>query len=101
MYKGKRQTSWHYDGHDNFLYVLKGQKIVYIAHPQNIEPQSTFSTFNNHIKKMNRDKNPKNIFMKTKIRRGECLFIPKGWWHAVNSSGKLNIAINYWGNSVS
>lgn len=31
IYSGRRFTDWHYDGHDNFLYVLQGKKIVYMA----------------------------------------------------------------------
>lgn len=31
IYFGERFTDWHYDGHDNFLYVLEGQKVVYLA----------------------------------------------------------------------
>lgn len=48
IYFGKRLTEWHYDGHDNLLYVLKGGKIVYLAEPNSIKSNTVFSLFNNH-----------------------------------------------------
>lgn len=48
IYFGERFTDWHYDGHDNFLYVLEGQKVVYLAQPNKIKSRNVFSLFNNH-----------------------------------------------------
>jgi hypothetical protein len=48
IYAGKRKTDWHYDGHDNVLYVLKGKKIIYLAQPKSIKSKNPFSLFNNH-----------------------------------------------------
>lgn len=28
--------------------------------------------------------------------KGDCLFIPKGWYHTVWSGGNRNLAVNYW-----
>lgn len=101
VYKGKRYSSWHYDGHDNFLYVLKGQKTLFLAHPAALPSQSIFSTFNNHLKKdFKAGGKWKGTILKAIVYEGQCLFIPKGWWHAVASSGSLNIAANFWGNSI-
>ena len=48
MYFGKRFTDWHYDGHDNFLYVLQGRKYVYMTYHINIKSKNVYSLFNNH-----------------------------------------------------
>ncbi len=32
-YPKNRLTNYHFDSHDNFLYVLKGRKIVYLKRP--------------------------------------------------------------------
>lgn len=48
IYSGRRYTDWHYDGHDNFLYVLQGKKIVYLAENNRIKSKSIFSLNNNH-----------------------------------------------------
>lgn len=38
--------------------------------------------------------------IKTLVKRGEAVFIPKGWWHKVVTIGDPSIAVNYWGNSI-
>lgn len=101
LYRGKRITKWHYDGHDNFLYVKEGQKTVYLAPPNSLSSQSMFSLFNNHLSNKNNHNNRKKSLWKTTLKKNDCLFIPKGWWHYVVSTGDLTIAINFWGNSIS
>lgn len=106
-YKGKRLSTWHYDGHDNFLFVLKGAKTIFLKPPTEIKPSSfnrkfkgknVFNVNNNHLsdeaKRQTLGKSLKCVIM-----RGECLFIPRGWWHCVYSRGSPNIAINIWGNT--
>lgn len=59
-YKGKRLSTWHYDGHDNFLFMLKGTKTVYLKPPKEVRPfkqpflrtmktKSVFNVNNNHL----------------------------------------------------
>lgn len=85
LYCGGRYTEWHYDGHDNFLYVLTGSKTVYMAHPDSIESKNSFSLFSNHVGQKIGKKKVKVV--KAVVKRGSCLFIPKGWWHKVYSFG--------------
>jgi ribosomal protein L16 Arg81 hydroxylase len=101
VYFGNRSSSWHYDGHDNFLYLLSGKKTVYLAAPHTIASKNVFSLFNNHYEKA-RWSSPQmsNKVYKGTVRRGRCLFIPKGWWHKVHSEGNPSIALNFWINSV-
>jgi ribosomal protein L16 Arg81 hydroxylase len=101
MYFGNRLSDWHYDGHDNFLYLLQGTKTVYLAAPSSIKSRSIFSLFNNHYD--NKSCNSSlltNKTFKARITSGRCLFIPKGWWHKVYSQGNPSIAINFWINSL-
>lgn len=51
-YQGNRVTNWHYDGHDNFLYVVEGVKKVYLSKPGTIECLSVFSMNNNQGRRM-------------------------------------------------
>ena len=30
------------------------------------------------------------------VRRGDLLYLPCGWWHAVRGSRERNLSINYW-----
>ena len=99
LYCGKRITKWHYDGHDNFLYVIKGKKTIFLAEPNSIISKSTFSLFSNHAEEGQRIRRKR--VTKSIIREGECIYIPKGWWHYVISEGNINVAVNYWGNSIS
>ena len=48
VYKGRRVTTWHYDGHDNFLYQFSGKKVFYLLPPQTLKARNVFSLFNNH-----------------------------------------------------
>jgi len=36
-YKGNRISDWHYDGHDNFLFITKGKKVVYLMAPNTVD----------------------------------------------------------------
>lgn len=56
-----------------------------------------WSLFNNHV---DPTKEADCGVTKAVVERGSCLFIPKGWWHKVYSSGTPSVAVNYWGNSI-
>lgn len=53
-YRGDRISTWHYDGHDNFLYLLAGTKVVYLLPPDHndavLQAKIVFSLDNNHSK---------------------------------------------------
>lgn len=34
--------------------------------------------------------------IKVHLEKGECLYIPKKWWHHVHSTGSRSISINFW-----
>ena len=81
---------------------MEGKKTIYLAEPTTLRSQSAFSLFNNHLaKKKNKLKEARGNIWKVVLEKGECLYIPKGWWHYVISTGDPNIGINFWGNSVS
>jgi hypothetical protein len=35
----------------------------------------------------------------TTLEQGDAVYIPYGWWHAVDSLDTLNILVNYWWNN--
>jgi hypothetical protein len=77
------------------LYVLKGLKIVHLAPPNALKCLSVFSINNNQAHNVEKKRR-----LKVCIKKGECLFIPRGWFHRVRSIGKPIIAVNFWGNSL-
>lgn len=101
---GKRISDWHYDGHDNFLVMALGYKILYLAHPQNLKSREVFSLFNNHAMKpifpVKSSKGENSTIFRVVIGPQECIFIPRGWWHKVISIGTPSVGINFWGNSL-
>ena len=46
-YPKNRLTNYHYDSHDNFLYVLKGRKTIYLRKPGSLKCESVFSANSN------------------------------------------------------
>jgi ribosomal protein L16 Arg81 hydroxylase len=87
FYRGKRLSSWHYDGHDNFLFQLEGAKLVKLLSPlAGMQGRSVFSVNSNH----HADRGSRitsKMEVRCRIGKGECLFIPRGWWHEVQSEG--------------
>ena len=82
--------------------MLEGKKTIYLAEPSALVSQSPFSLFSNHLgRNKNGLKEAKGKIWRVVLDRNECLYIPKGWWHYVISTGDPNIGVNFWGNSVS
>jgi hypothetical protein len=47
-YLGERISKWHYDGHDNILFMLKGKKVFYLAEQCRARGRSVFDIDSNH-----------------------------------------------------
>ncbi|KAK6180322.1 hypothetical protein SNE40_012501 [Patella caerulea] len=35
-------------------------------------------------------------WVKAHAEKGDCIFIPQGWYHQIRSNGRRNMAVNYW-----
>jgi hypothetical protein len=81
VYLGNREADWHFDGHDNFVYVLEGKKTFYLAPYEAFRSQNAFSLYNNHRYQNGNDGNTQ-IYKET-VMKGRCLYLPRGWWHKV------------------
>ena len=82
--------------------MVEGKKTIYLAEPSALVSQPAFSLFSNHLGiGKNGLKEAKGKLWKVVLEKDECLYIPKGWWHYVISTGDPNIGVNFWGNSVS
>jgi hypothetical protein len=77
--------------------MLEGRKTIHLLPPPAMTARSVFNINNNHSS----DSAVHDESIRCELRQGQCLFIPRGWWHEVHSYGQPNIAINIWGNSLS
>ena len=99
------KTSLHYDtDYYNVLGVIEGEKEVFFIHPKEREniyqmkrsyPGSSWS----YVDLWDPDYQKYPFFKKVKImkitlKRGDLLFIPPYWWHAVRNKGKT-VAFTY------
>ncbi|XP_048580544.1 uncharacterized protein LOC5518642 isoform X4 [Nematostella vectensis] len=106
---GNTSSSCHYDGYENLLTVLSGQKVVLLAN------YSQSELFHLDLKKTVTEKiiphaplNPEAIdlmrmpnlakipFHKVTLNAGDILYIPQTWWHHVRSFDSPNIGIALW-----
>ncbi|KAK7011953.1 lysine-specific demethylase 8 [Biomphalaria glabrata] len=102
---GEIQSVLHYDELDNMLCMLEGQKHVILidkAHKADVEAEGFVEAGGYSlvdVDNIDRKKFPKlyNIeWYEVLLNQGDCLFIPRGWYHRMKSSGHRHMAINIW-----
>ncbi|MEW5316726.1 MAG: hypothetical protein WDW38_008077 [Sanguina aurantia] len=103
-------SSLHYDPYHNLLAVTTGSKTVTLYSPSLtpfLYPMSISGDSPNHscvnCKEPDFETHPGFRYAQSQavhvhLKAGDCLFIPEGWWHQVDSTG-LTIAINFWWTS--
>ncbi len=102
---GGNRSGLHFDPEENLLFPIKGEKkIILISRSdtkniyQRLDGQnileSKLDIFNIDKKNFPRIDNVK--YYQTVIYPGEALYIPSGWWHAVESTVDTNISVNIW-----
>ncbi|CAI9719638.1 Hypothetical predicted protein [Octopus vulgaris] len=102
---GNTRSVLHFDDMDNINCVLDGQKVVLLfnkAQKQLIEAngfmqEGSFSKVD--VDAVNLKKFPKlqQVNWSTAVLdKGDCLYIPHGWYHQFRSSDARNLGINYW-----
>ncbi len=103
---GGNRSNLHFDPEENILTVLKGSKKIILFAPNQTKflYQNKNSKVNNlhslvdifNIDRTNHSLIDKAKFYQIELIEGESLYIPSGWWHAVESSIDRNISINFW-----
>lgn len=103
----------HFDGADNFLVQISGRKRVTLFPPEendNLYPAT--GTNLPHCSRVNVfDPDSQSevafpLYRQAKLRKiqvslepGNILFIPRGWWHAVESLD-VSISVNFWWSGI-
>jgi lysine-specific demethylase 8 len=102
-------TPLHFDRRHNILCQIYGSKVVYLYRPlcpattkRAFYPQSAFGGESNassvDVENPNFELHPDfppEPDMCCHLVRGDALFIPEGWWHAVKSL-EPSISVNFW-----
>ncbi len=99
-------SALHYDCFDGLLMVLRGTKRVLLLPPSAtsaLRPRAAHSLSANRSL-LSRDELDRTIARlesggqawRFEVRAGHTLFIPEGWWHAVDSPDDVTLAVNYW-----
>lgn len=101
-------SSLHYDANHNILVVAQGKKTLYLLPPsvtEHLEPFSAFLESPNHsnlnstqfqaIFSSKSDISSFSSLIRVEVSAGEAVFIPEGWWHAVESNDQT-VAFNFW-----
>lgn len=98
----KAYSALHFDEYHNFLVLHSGIKVVKLISPEytmKLEPNPAHTITPHHSrlswKALSNTTNKDFKVMEVEIRSGDVLFIPEGYWHAVESI-PYSIAINYW-----
>ncbi|XP_030832561.1 bifunctional peptidase and arginyl-hydroxylase JMJD5 [Strongylocentrotus purpuratus] len=99
---GGTKSVLHFDGVDNINCIMDGSKEVFLVDKReqaniNIDhPEQSFSGVD--VDKVDLTKYPglgQVPWYNVTMERGDCLFIPYRWFHAVRSWGR-NLAVNVW-----
>ncbi|MBU6184032.1 MAG: cupin-like domain-containing protein [Rickettsiales bacterium] len=103
---GGNRSNLHFDPEENLLSIVQGSKKVVLFAPnqsrflyQNKKSTTNLLHSTVNIFDFDEEKFPlikKSKYYETEVKQGETLYLPSGWWHAVESSNELNIAVNLW-----
>jgi hypothetical protein len=106
----KCYSSLHYDANHNLLCLVKGGKTVILISPSYTHLLKALPAYFSSPNHSNLTKDDLMIFTNTfssdqsnskigiykvSLSPGDVLFIPEGWWHAVESD-RCSYAVNYW-----
>ena len=103
---GSGHSALHYDGWDNVLMVLRGVKRLLLLPPSatcQLRPRAAHHLSANRSA-LTRDELRQTIARleesgaarRVEVQAGHTLFIPAGWWHAVDSPDDFTLAVNFW-----
>ena len=100
-------TGFHCDWSENINVQVRGEKIFYVVSPKfnkymyinnKFERISTTSAVD--LKKINSNKFPlfkKAQVIKVHLKKGDLIYIPRGWWHYVKSlKPSIGVSFHFW-----
>ncbi|XP_012945425.1 uncharacterized protein LOC101845590 [Aplysia californica] len=105
MGSGATRSVLHYDDLDNFLCLLDGHKrfvLIDKVYKEDVESHGFnqdggYSTVDVDSVDMKLFPNFQNIpWHEVSLNKGDCVFIPRGWYHQVTSSNWRHVAVNIW-----
>lgn len=80
----KVESEFHYDSYENFLCVVNGEKVVELIPPGDlVKAERLEKEAYNHA-----ENGEKYGEFMVRVKKGQALYIPEGWWHRVVS--KIN-----------
>ena len=100
-------SALHYDCFDNLLLVLRGVKRFLLLPPSAtrlLAPRAAHTLSANRsaltrgarVEELITELLHTGVGMRLEVRAGHTLFIPSGWWHAVDSPAEVTLAVNFW-----
>jgi hypothetical protein len=102
----------HYDLSDNIACVVGGTRRFLVFPPDQVanlyvgpldntiagQPASLAQVFEPDLKRFPKLAGALAVAEFAELEPGDAIYIPSLWWHAVRSSGRLNMLVNYWWN---
>lgn len=96
--RGQRvRSQLHYDGYDNVLCCMRGCKTLVLLPPRDAARKHVHPCPAHSLSPNQADPDPEALRSgrSLELRAGDCLYIPAGWWHQVDSEPDT-LAISYW-----
>ncbi|RYH14088.1 hypothetical protein EON65_34175 [archaeon] len=104
------QAGFHYDIQDNILYQLSGEKTVYVLVHPNHSSIHTYPSFHPYYRQsfmVHGDATLSHVYgesieretgsvLQVVLRKGEAIYIPKGYLHSVVTSSPDSLSLNTW-----
>ena len=108
---GSGYSAAHYDCYSNLLMVLRGVKDILLLPPSAtrlLRPRAAHGLSSNRsslsresLANTLADLEARGVAVRHSVGAGQTIFIPEGWWHAVESPDEVTIAVNFWWHTLS
>lgn len=86
----------HFDKYYNMFCQIVGRKHIRLLPPDAFGPADVQGNTLNRAECVISEPRISSKILEVVLGPGECLYIPKGWWHEVRSLSSFNISISHW-----